>query len=191
MGGAVADDGEILVKGPYVFKGYYRTTGHPRHDRRRLAPHRRHRRIDAGGYLKITGRKKDIIITAGSKNITPANLEAEIKQHPMISQCVVIGDRRPFLVAVLTLDPEEAAKFAEEKGVDPATLHEDDRVRASIQAHLDQVNQKFARVEQVKKFEILPRDFSQEGGELTPSMKVKRNVVAQKYADEVEGLYAG
>ena len=188
----IADDGEILVKGPNVFKGYYKNDEATRDT---IVDGWLHTgdigEFDADGYLKITGRKKDIIITAGGKNITPANLEAEIKQHPMISQCVVIGDRRPFLVAVLTLDPEEAAKFAEEKGVDPATLHEDDRVRASIQAHLDQVNQKFARVEQVKKFEILPRDFSQEGGELTPSMKVKRNVVAQKYADEVEGLYAG
>jgi long-chain acyl-CoA synthetase len=188
----IADDGEILVKGPNVFKGYYKNDEATRET---IVDGWLHTgdigEFDADGYLKITGRKKDIIITAGGKNITPANLEAEIKQHPMISQCVVIGDRRPFLVAVVTLDPEEAAKFAEEKGVDPATPHEDERVRASIQAHLDQVNQKFARVEQVKKFEILPRDFSQEGGELTPSMKVKRNVVAQKYADEVDALYAG
>jgi long-chain acyl-CoA synthetase len=188
----IADDGEILVKGPNVFQGYYKNDAATRET---IVDGWLHTgdigEFDAEGYLKITGRKKDIIITAGGKNITPANLEAEIKQHPMVSQCVVIGDRRPFLVAVLTLDPEEAAKFAEEKGVDVATLHTDDRMRASIQAHLDQVNQRFARVEQVKKFEILPRDFSQEGGELTPSMKVKRNVVADKYADEVEALYAG
>ena len=188
----IASDGEILVKGPNVFQGYYKNEEATRET---LADDWLHTgdigEIDPDGFLKITGRKKDIIITAGGKNITPANLEAEIKQHPMISQCVVIGDRRPFLVAVVTLDPEEAEKFAQEKGLDAATLHTDDSVRASIQAHLDQVNQKFARVEQVKKFEILPRDFSQEGGELTPSMKVKRNVVAQKYADEVDALYAG
>jgi long-chain acyl-CoA synthetase len=188
----IADDGEILVKGPNVFKGYYKNDAATSET---IIDDWLHTgdigEFDADGYLKITGRKKDIIITAGGKNITPANLEAEIKQHPMISQCVVIGDRRPFLVAVVTLDPEEAEKFAQEKGLDAATLHTDDSVRASIQAHLDQVNQKFARVEQVKKFEILPRDFSQEGGELTPSMKVKRNVVAQKYADDVDALYAG
>jgi len=188
----IADDGEILVKGPNVFQGYYKNDEATSET---IVGGWLHTgdigEFDADGYLKITGRKKDIIITAGGKNITPANLEAEIKQHPMISQCVVIGDRRPFLVAVVTLDPEEAAKFAEEKGLDPATLHTDDGIRASIQAHLDQVNQKFARVEQVKKFEVLPRDFSQEGGELTPSMKVKRNVVAQKYAGEVDALYAG
>jgi long-chain acyl-CoA synthetase len=188
----IADDGEILVKGPNVFQGYYKND---RATAETIVDGWLHTgdigEFDADGYLKITGRKKDIIITAGGKNITPANLEAEIKQHPLISQCVVIGDRRPFLVAVITLDPEEAAKFAEERRLDLATLHDDESVHASIQAHLDQVNRRFARVEQVKKFEVLPRDFSQEGGELTPSMKVKRNVVAQKYADEVDALYAG
>ena len=188
----IADDGEILVKGPNVFQGYYKNDDATRET---IVDGWLHTgdlgEVDADGYLKITGRKKDIIITAGGKNITPANLEAEIKQHPMISQCVVIGDRRPFLVAVVTLDPEEAQKYATEKGLDVAALHTDEDVRASIQAHLDQVNEKFARVEQVKKFEILPQDFSQEGGELTPSMKVKRNVVADKYADQVDALYAG
>jgi long-chain acyl-CoA synthetase len=139
--------------------------------------------------VKITGRKKDIIITAGGKNITPANLEAEIKQHPLVSQCVVIGDRRPYLVALITLDPEEAAKYASENGVPVENLPTDPSLNASIQAHLDQINEKFARVEQVKKFRILPRDLSQEGGELTPTMKVKRNVVADKYGSEVDALY--
>jgi long-chain acyl-CoA synthetase len=188
----IADDGEILVKGPNVFQGYYKNEEATRET---IVDGWLHTgdlgEVDADGYLKITGRKKDIIITAGGKNITPANLEAEIKQHPMISQCVVIGDRRPFLVAVVTLDPEEAQKYATDRGLDPTTLNLNESVRASIQAHLDQVNQKFARVEQVKKFEILPNDFSQEGGELTPSMKVKRNVVADKYAGEVEALYSG
>ena len=148
--------------------------------------------IDADGYVKITGRKKDIIITAGGKNITPANLEAEIKQHPLVSQCVVIGDRRPYLVALITLDPEEAAKYASEHGLpdDVTALAGNAEVRASVQAHIDEINRKFARVEQVKKFEILPHDLSQQGGELTPTMKVKRNVVADKYAAEVESLYA-
>jgi long-chain acyl-CoA synthetase len=148
--------------------------------------------IDADGYLKITGRKKDIIITAGGKNITPANLEAEIKQHPLVSQCVVIGDRRPFLVALVTLDPEEAAKYAQEHGLppDPAALAENAEVKASIDAHVEKINQRFARVEQVKKVQILPRDLSQEGGELTPTMKVKRNIVADKYAGEIDSLYA-
>src|SRR5688572_2475251 len=187
----IADDGEILVRGPNVFQGYYKNEEATRET---LVDGWLHTgdigEIDEDGFVKITGRKKDIIITAGGKNITPANLEAEIKQHPLVSQCVVVGDRKPFLVCVVTLDPEEAQKLAEEKGWDIATLHEHDEVRASIQAHLDQINQKFARVEQVKKFAILPQDLSQEGGELTPTMKIKRNVVADKYEGEIEALYA-
>jgi len=189
----IADDGEILVKGPNVFQGYYKNE---KATRETLVDGWLHTgdlgEFDADGYLKITGRKKDIIITAGGKNITPANLEGEIKQHPLVSQCVVIGDRRPFLVALVTLDPEEAAKYAADHGLKPdiEKLTTNPDVKASIEAHVEKINQKFARVEQVKKIEILPRDLSQEGGELTPSMKVKRNVVAEKYADDVEALYA-
>jgi len=190
----IAEDGEILVKGPNVFQGYYKNEEATRET---LVDGWLHTgdvgEIDADGFIRITGRKKDIIITAGGKNITPANLEAEIKQHPLVSQCVVIGDRRPYLVALVTLDPEEAAKFAERSNLDPdpAKLAENAEVRSSIQAHLDQVNERFARVEQVKKFAILPHDLSQATGELTPTLKVKRNVVAEKYADVVEQLYSG
>ena len=190
----IADDGEILVKGPNVFQGYYKN---PEATAETLVDGWLHTgdigEIDSDGYIKITGRKKDIIITAGGKNITPANLEAEIKQHPLVSQCVVIGDRRPFLVAVVTLDPEEATAFASEHGLpdDPEALASNDQVRAAIEAHLEKVNAKFARVEQVKRIAILPHDLSQEGGELTPTMKVKRNVVADKYAGEIDRLYSG
>ena len=189
----IADDGEVLIKGPNIFGGYYRNddasfgaviegwlhTGD-------LGE------MDADGYLKIVGRKKDIIITAGGKNITPANLEAEIKQHPLVSQCVVVGDRRPYLVALVTLDPEAAAAYAAENDLpdDPAALAANADIHASIMAHVERVNARFARVEQVKKIEILPHDLSQETGELTPTMKVKRNVVADKYAEQIEALYA-
>jgi long-chain acyl-CoA synthetase len=189
----VADDGEILVKGPNVFQGYYKNEEATRETLKDGWLHTGDiGEIDEDGYIKITGRKKDIIITAGGKNITPANLEAEIKQHSLVSQCVVIGDRRPYLVALITLDPEEAAKFAKENGLDadPAALASSQAVRDSIQAHVDDVNERFARVEQVKKFSILPQDLSQEGGELTPTMKVKRNVVADKHSGEIERLYA-
>jgi long-chain acyl-CoA synthetase len=188
----IAEDGEILVKGPNIFQGYYKN---PEATAETLVDGWLHTgdigEIDSEGYIKITGRKKDIIITAGGKNITPANLEAEIKQHPLVSQCVVIGDRRPYLVALVTLDPEEAAAFAKEHGLppDPEALASNDQVRAGLEAHLEKVNSKFARVEQVKKIEILPHDLSQEGGELTPTMKVKRNVVADKYAGEIDALY--
>jgi long-chain acyl-CoA synthetase len=190
----IADDGEILVRGPNVFQGYYKNE---EATREAIVDGWLHTgdigEVDPDGYIKITGRKKDIIITAGGKNITPANLEAEIKQHPLVSQCVVVGDRRPYLVALVTLDPEEAAKFAQENGLpdDPEQLAENPDVRSAIEAHVEQINQRFARVEQVKKIEILPRDLSQEGGELTPTLKVKRAVVASKYEDRIEKLYAG
>jgi long-chain acyl-CoA synthetase len=176
----IAEDGEILVKGPNVFQGYYKN---PEATAETIVDGWLHTgdigEIDADGYLLITGRKKDIIITAGGKNITPANLEAQIKQSTLVSQCVVVGDRRPYLVALVTLDEEEVAK-----------LGPDADVHKLIGDHIDAINEKFARVEQIKKFAILPHDLSQEGGELTPTMKVKRSVVTEKYADEVERLYA-
>jgi long-chain acyl-CoA synthetase len=190
----IADDGEILVKGPNVFQGYYKNEEATRETlvdgwlrTGDLGE------IDADGFIKITGRKKDIIITAGGKNITPANLEAEIKQHPLVSQCVVVGDRRPYLVGLVTLDPEEALSFAKENGLpeDPRALASNETIQSSIDEHLAKVNEKFARVEQVKKLKILPHDLSQEGGELTPTLKVKRAVVADKYAAEIDALYAG
>src|SRR4051794_13466603 len=190
----IADDGEILVKGPNVFQGYHKN---PEATAETIVDGWLHTgdigEVDSEGFIKITGRKKDIIITAGGKNITPANLEAEIKQHPLVSQCVVVGDRRPYLVALVTLDPEEAVKYAQEHGLpeDPAQLAQNPDVKASIMAHVDKINQNFARVEQVKKISILPADLSQESGELTPTLKVKRAVVASKHEDAIEGLYAG
>jgi len=188
----IADDGEVLIKGPNIFQGYYKNEEATRET---IVDGWLHTgdigELDADGYLSITGRKKDIIITAGGKNITPSNLEAEIKQLPLVSQCVVIGDRRPYLVALVTLDPEEVAAYATEHGLpaDPAALASDPDVKAAIMAHVDQINERFARVEQVKKIAILSHDLSQEGGELTPTLKVKRNVVAEKFEAEVERLY--
>ena len=188
----IADDGEILVRGPNVFQGYYKNQ---EATDEALADGWLHTgdigEVDEDGYIKITGRKKDIIITAGGKNITPANLEAEIKQQPLVSQCVVIGDRRPYLVALVTLDPEEAATYAKQHGLpeDPEALASNEQVKAAIDAHVEQINQKFARVEQVKKIRILPHDLSQAGGELTPTMKVKRAAVASKYENEIDELY--
>jgi long-chain acyl-CoA synthetase len=189
----IADDGEILVKGPNVFQGYHKN---PEATNETIVDGWLHTgdigEVDPDGFIKITGRKKDIIITAGGKNITPANLEAEIKQHPLVSQCVVVGDRRPYLVALVTLDPEEAVKYAQENNLseDPAQLAANPDVKAAIEAHVEKINQNFARVEQVKKISILPHDLSQESGELTPTLKVKRAVVAQKHEDAIEQLYA-
>jgi long-chain acyl-CoA synthetase len=190
----IADDDEILVKGPNVFQGYYKDEEATRET---IVDGWLHTgdigEIDEDGFIKITGRKKDIIITAGGKNITPANLESEIKQHPFVSQCVVVGDRRPYLVALVTLDPEETVAYAKEHGLpeDPAQLTSNEEIRKAIEAHVDQINEKFARVEQVKKIAILPEDLSQEGGELTPTLKVKRAVVTSKHEPAIEKLYAG
>ena len=149
--------------------------------------------IDKDGFLYITGRKKDIIITAGGKNITPANLENGLKQNQYISQAVVHGDRRPFLSALITLDPEEIVPWAKKQGIedtDMASLAQNEKVRALVQEAVDAVNEKVARVEEVKKFTILPHDLTQETGELTPTLKVKRNVVNEKYASELDAMYA-
>ena len=190
----IADDGEILIKGPNIFTGYYKNadasfgavedgwlhTGD-------LGS------IDDEGYISITGRKKDIIITAGGKNLTPANFENDMKQTRWVSQCVMHGDRRPFPVALITLDEEEILPWAEKEGLpqDISALAEHPKVRELIQAEVDKANAKYAQVEQVKKFVILDHDLSQETGELTPTLKVKRNIVNEKYADLFEGLYSG
>jgi len=188
----IAEDGEILVKGPNVFQGYYKNEDATREA---IVDGWLHTGdlggIDKDGFITITGRKKDIIITAGGKNITPANLENAVRQHPLVSQCLVVGDRRPYLVALVTLDLEEAAAFARDHGLleDPEQLASKPEMREAIEAHVEKINEKFARVEQIKKVAILPHDLSQEGGELTPTLKVKRAVVAEKHAAEIEKLY--
>jgi long-chain acyl-CoA synthetase len=189
----IADDGEILVKGPNVFQGYHKNEEATKET---IVDGWLHTgdigEIDSEGFIKITGRKKDIIITAGGKNITPANLEADIKQHPLVSQCVVVGDRQPYLVALVTLDPEEAAAYAREHNLEatPEQLADNAEVKASIEAHVEEINKNYARVEQVKKIAILKQDLSQETGELTPTLKVKRAVVTAKHEGEIEALYA-
>ena len=146
--------------------------------------------VDDDGFLYITGRKKDIIITAGGKNITPANLENGLKQNRYVSQAVVVGDRRPYLVALVTLDPDELAGFAQQHGLEAGGVWSSDAMREEVQGAVDEVNSKVGRVEQIKKFTILPEDLSQATGELTPTLKVKRNVVNEKFAGEVEKLYS-
>jgi long-chain acyl-CoA synthetase len=188
----IADDGEVLLRGPNIFKEYYKN---PDATSDTLVDGWLHTgdigSLDEDGFLYITGRKKDIIITAGGKNITPANLENGLKQNRYISQAVVVGDRRPYLVALITIDPDELAGFAQQHGLEPGEVAESDAMREEVQRVVDEVNSKVGRVEQIKKFKILPEDLSQATGELTPTLKVKRNVVNEKFAGEVERLYSG
>ena len=189
----IADDGEVLLRGDNIFSGYYKN---PDATSEALVDGWLHTgdlgRMDEDGFLYITGRKKDIIITAGGKNITPALIENDLKQSRWISQAVMHGDRRPYPVVLITLDPDEAAPLAAEAAVeeaDLATLSKDPRVRDVIAAVVAKVNAGYAQVEQVKKFAILDHDLSQETGELTPTLKVKRNVVNEKYSDIFDSLY--
>jgi long-chain acyl-CoA synthetase len=189
----IADDGEILIKGPNVFREYWRN---PDATRETFTDDGWLRTgdlgsIDEDGYLTITGRKKDLIITAGGKNLAPANLENDLKQSRWISQAVMYGDRRPYPVALVTLDPEEIGPWARERDLpeDMASLVKSDDVRELIQDILDKANDKYAQVEQIKKFALLDHDLTQEDGVLTPTLKLKRNVVNERYADVFEALY--
>jgi long-chain acyl-CoA synthetase len=186
------EDGEILMRGPNVFREYWRN---PEATADTLIDGWLHTgdlgELDEHGFLKITGRKKDIIITAGGKNLTPANIENDLKQCPLISQAVMYGDRKPYPVALITLDPEEIVPWAQERGLpdDLSALAEEQQVREMIQKELDRANSNYAQVEQVKKFKILDHDLAIDTGELTPTLKVKRNVVYDRYADLFESMY--
>jgi long-chain acyl-CoA synthetase len=187
----VADDGEILVRGPNVFAGYYKE---PEATGETLVDGWLHSgdlgAFDADGFLSITGRKKEIIITAGGKNIAPKNIEAALKNHPLVGEAVVIGDRRKYLTVLVTLDADGVARFKAERGAsDGLPDHEQPAILAELQRALDQVNEELARVEQVKKFCVLPRAFGIDTGELTPTLKVKRKIVAAKFAAEIDAMY--
>ena len=190
----IAEDGEILVKGANIFDGYHNRA---EESFGAVANGWLHTgdlgSIDEDGYLSITGRKKDIIITAGGKNLTPANIENDLKQCRWISQAVMHGDARPYPVVLITLDEEEIPIYAREHDLpeDIPSLARDPEVRALIQREIDHANAKYAQVEQVKKFVILDHDLSQATGELTPTLKVKRNVVNEKYAKVFDELYGG
>jgi acyl-CoA synthetase (AMP-forming)/AMP-acid ligase II len=187
-------DGEVLLRGPNVFAGY---NGKPEATAQTLDEDGWLHTGDLGevgadGFLRLTGRKKELIITSSGKNVSPANIEAALRDSRWLSQAVVYGDRRPYLVALLTLDPDEAAALAAELDVAPdvATMARDPRVHAALAAEVDAVNARFARIEQIKRFAVLEHDLSHDAGELTPTQKLRRADVYRRYADRFAGLYA-
>jgi long-chain acyl-CoA synthetase len=188
----IAPDGEILLRGPNIFSGYYKNAAATEE----AFEDGWLRSGDLGaitedGYVVVTGRKKDLIITSSGKNVTPVNIENALRDKRWISEAVVYGDERPYLVAMVTLDRDEQAKLAERLHVadDAMNMAHDERVRAVVQEAVDEVNSKLARIEQIKRFAILDHDLTQEGGELTPTLKVKRSIVYDRYAELFDGLY--
>jgi long-chain acyl-CoA synthetase len=192
----LAEDGELLVRGPLVMKGY------------RNEPEKTAETIDADGwlhtgdiasidedgYVRIVDRKKELMINASGKNMSPANIEGTVKVScPLVGSVVAIGDDRPYVVALMTLDPDAAAIYAQQQGLSdasPATLADDPGVRAAIEQGMKEANARLARVEQIKKFAILPEVWEPGGDEVTPTMKLKRKPIATKYAKQIEDLYA-
>jgi long-chain acyl-CoA synthetase len=196
----IADDGEVLAKGPIVFRryrnspeataaafvdGWFRTGD--------LGE------LDDDGFLRITGRLKEIIVTAGGKNVVPAVLEDRLRAHPMIGQCLVVGDGQPFIAALVSVDHEALPGWRKRHGKPEgpggreaaADLVDDPELRGEIAAAVEEANRAVSRAEQIRKFRVLAVEFTEEGGELTPSMKIKRAVVMRRYADDIDALYTG
>jgi long-chain acyl-CoA synthetase len=189
----VADDGELLFRGGQVFAGYWHNdeataaacdadgwfhTGDVGE-------------IDDEGFVRITGRKKEILVTAGGKNVAPAVLEDRLRGHLLIDQCMVVGDGRPFIAALVTLDRETVPSWAEQHGkpTDLNKLLDDPELLAEIQGAVDDANKAVSQAESIRKFAVVPGEWTEEGGQLTPSLKLRRNVVMRENVDEVEALY--
>jgi long-chain acyl-CoA synthetase len=190
----IAEDGEILMTGQPVYRGYW-------HDDNATAEtivdgwfHTGDiGELDDDGFLRITGRKKELIVTASGKNVAPAVLEDRLRAHPLVSQCMVVGDAKPFIACLVTLDPDAAPAWAagKGKGADLAGLADDPELIAEIQLAVDDANKAVSKAESIRKFAILPEDWTEAGGQLTPSLKLKRSVVMKQYAGDVDTLYAG
>ncbi|NMO22072.1 long-chain fatty acid--CoA ligase [Pyxidicoccus fallax] len=191
----IADDGEILVKGPQVFRGYWHNE---EATRRAFTPDGWLLTGDLGGlddagFLRITGRKKEILVTAAGKNVAPGPLEDHIREHPLVSQAMVVGEGRPFVGALVTLDAQGFSQWAKKNGRDGQPLESlvnDSALRAEVGHAIEAANRTVSRAESIRKFAILPQDFTIERDEITPSLKIRRHVVSKHYADVIEGLYA-
>jgi long-chain acyl-CoA synthetase len=191
----VAEDGELLVRGSGVFTGYW-------HNDQATAEvisddgwfHTGDiGEIDDGGFVRITGRKKELIVTAAGKNVAPAVLEERLKSNRLVSQAMVVGDNRPFIAAVITLEPDELAAFAAEHGLSggPAELRTDAQVLAELGKAVDHANSAVSKAESIRKITVLDRDFTEEQGEMTPTMKLRRRNITESFSDEIEALYTG
>jgi long-chain acyl-CoA synthetase len=196
----IADDGEILLAGPIVFDGYWKNEAASTEAIEELSGKRWFHtgdigEIDNDGFVKITGRKKELIVTAGGKNVAPAVLEDRVRAHWLISQCLVVGDQQPFIAALITIDPESfptwLAKSGKSEGATMADVVEDTDLRAEVQQAIDDANKAVSKAEAIKKFTILPEDWTEATGQLTPSLKLKRNVVLRECATEIAALYSG
>jgi long-chain acyl-CoA synthetase len=190
----VAEDGELLFKGGQVFAGYWDNDDATRETLERDGWFHTGDvgEVDDEGFVRITGRKKEILVTAGGKNVSPAGLEDRLRAHPLVSQCMVVGDGRPFIAALVTLDADAVAQWAEQHArdtADVADLADDPELRAEIEAAVEETNKAVSRAESIRKFAILPGDWTEEGGQLTPSLKLKRTVVASECRDEIARLY--
>lgn len=191
----VAADGELMLAGAHIFKGYW---NNPTATAEAIEPDGWFHSGDIGeiddqGFVKITGRKKELIVTAGGKNVAPAVLEDRLRANWLVSQCMVVGDAQPFIAALVTIDPESFPGWLKQAGKPEsstiAAMTNDPDLVAEIQKAVDEANKAVSNAEAIKKFTILPEDWTEEGGQLTPSMKLKRNVVMKEYASEVDALY--
>ena len=188
----IDEDGEILLRGPNVFPGYW----HNKEATAEVLDADGWFRsgdiggLDEEGFLRVTGRKKELIVTAGGKNVAPAVLEDGLRAHPLISQCLVVGDGKPFIAALITLDPEGLEFWRQQHSKPADDLRDDPDLLAEIQSAVDDANKAVSRAESIRSFRILPSDFTEANGYLTPSLKVKRNMVLADYADDIAAIYA-
>jgi long-chain acyl-CoA synthetase len=192
----ISEDGEILLAGVNRFVGYWHNDGATAEA---LTPDGWLRTGDIGelddeGYLRVTGRKKELIVTAGGKNVAPAVLEDRVRAHPLVSQALVVGDGRPYVAALITLDPEAVRTWLVRRNrpADTSLAHltDDPDLLAELQAAVDDANKAVSRAESIRKFRVLDTDFTEQSGHLTPSLKLRRNVVTKDFADEIDALYA-